>query len=342
MVLPLGGYGTLSIGATERAAFDDLDLSVANLLAAIATTAVERVHRRQELRHYEAVVRSVEGMACVVDGGQFSLVTEPFAAFVGYDRETLVGRPVADVLADGARETWAERVAGLAAETETATFESTVVRADGRARPVEFDVSPLRGDGQDEVVAVVRDIAELVENAVEHADDPARVHVSAAPAGDAVEHSSTSPGSHTRQDAVEIRVADEGPGIPTPEWETVVGDSDITQLSHGTGLGLWLVRWIVATADGEIRLGDGGRRHRAAVDGGGDRRTGGVTGAVTAAGARAVRPGRRRARRRHRGRPRRRGATGATGARSSGTAVTRATRRRVARAASRVRRGRST
>jgi len=494
MVLPLSEYGTLSIGATERAAFDDLDLSVANLLATVASAAIERVNRRQELRHYEAVVRSVEGMVCVVADGQFSLVTEPLASFLGYERSALVGRPVADVLAESARETWERRVDALVADsdedepasetgTETEAFESTVVRADGHELPVKCDVSRLRGGGRDGVVAVVRDIGELVEtrqqvtaerrrftHLFEHLPDPVvevrlddhqvtsvndafvdafgygdtavvgdplesfvrpsdgrerfpalgeaphvveverettagertfllqalsyerdgvayafgvytditdqrererylqvlnrlvrhnlrnaltvvlgnaaeirertddetvrtlaghildrgetldelseevrviedvlgsnhedrtridiaprlteivdhyrdetadvtldapdHLPVAAVPAleraiqqlvENAVEHGGSArvhvSAGPVDAECVEIRVADDGPGIPAAEWETVVGDSDITQLSHGTGLGLWLVRWIVDACGGSIRLADDG------------------------------------------------------------------------------------
>jgi len=161
MVLPLGEYGTLSIGATDPAAFDDFDLSVASLLATVTTAAVERVRRRQELRHYEAVVRSIEGMVCVVDDGQFSLVTEPLASFLGWDRESLVGRPVTDVFGDG--EPWESHVADLDTDAGTGAFETTVVMGDGSTRPVAVDVSRLRGGGPEELVAVVRDIGELVE-----------------------------------------------------------------------------------------------------------------------------------------------------------------------------------
>ncbi|ARS91700.1 ATP-binding protein [Natrarchaeobaculum aegyptiacum] len=49
-----------------------------------------------------------------------------------------------------------------------------------------------------------------------------------------------------------IAVADDGPGIPPVEREVVTGESEITDLHHGSGLGLWLVKWTVETFGGEI------------------------------------------------------------------------------------------
>lgn len=53
-------------------------------------------------------------------------------------------------------------------------------------------------------------------------------------------------------DRVEIAAADDGPGIPDDQWTLVAGEREITQLSHGSGLGPWLVRWVVEAAAGEM------------------------------------------------------------------------------------------
>jgi len=84
-------------------------------------------------------------------------------------------------------------------------------------------------------------IRELVENAVEHNDsDHPWVGVEV-----------------TQADGrVEIAVRDDGPEIPDIERETVTGERELTQLSHGSGVGLWLVRWIVDAYDGQLRFGD--------------------------------------------------------------------------------------
>ncbi|MDG5775739.1 histidine kinase N-terminal 7TM domain-containing protein [Haloarculaceae archaeon H-GB2-1] len=76
----------------------------------------------------------------------------------------------------------------------------------------------------------------VVENAIVHNDtDEPTVELSA-----------------TRRDGtVELAVTDDGPGIPSLEYE-VLGDSLETPLEHGSGIGLWLVYWIVNASGGEL------------------------------------------------------------------------------------------
>ncbi|PSP81646.1 hypothetical protein BRC88_01760 [Halobacteriales archaeon QS_4_69_225] len=81
---------------------------------------------------------------------------------------------------------------------------------------------------------------ELVENAVVHSDRPAPT----------VEVSVTE-----RSDAVEIRVADDGPGLDETDRRALLRGAE-SPLEHTQGLGLWLVRWSVETADGSIGIDD--------------------------------------------------------------------------------------
>jgi len=50
---------------------------------------------------------------------------------------------------------------------------------------------------------------------------------------------------------VELTVADNGPGIPTDEKEVLL-DGYETPLKHGSGLGLWIVNWIITRTGGRI------------------------------------------------------------------------------------------
>ena len=81
----------------------------------------------------------------------------------------------------------------------------------------------------------VRAIEELIENAVKHAGEEPSVTVT-------VERS---------PHAVEVRVADDGPGLSEQE-RNVLGSGAETPLVHGSGLGLWLVHWIVDSHDGSV------------------------------------------------------------------------------------------
>ncbi|WP_339102514.1 ATP-binding protein [Haloterrigena salinisoli] len=99
--------------------------------------------------------------------------------------------------------------------------------------------------------SVVDALNELVDNAVEHhsaadgdaADDEPTVEVAVR----TVDY-----GDDTR---LEFTVADDGDGIPETERRAVLDGAE-TQLEHGSGLGLWLVNWIVQNAGGDLRFAD--------------------------------------------------------------------------------------
>lgn len=84
-------------------------------------------------------------------------------------------------------------------------------------------------------------LAQIVENAIEHSDsaEPSvEIWVANAPANG----------------WVDIHVEDDGPGIPQQEIDLVMGETEITQLQHGSGIGLWVSRWLVETFGGELRI----------------------------------------------------------------------------------------
>ncbi|WP_135366284.1 PAS domain-containing protein [Halosimplex halophilum] len=129
----------------------------------------------------------------------------------------------------------------------------------------------------------------LGADAVEHGSTNPRSHAredtdgasSVDPSGadapeDAAEHGSESPDSQARPDAVtqdaapsvtitatddgegtvELRIADDGPGISQAELD-VLADREETPLKHGTGVGLWLVSWVVERSGGELDFDTG-------------------------------------------------------------------------------------
>ncbi|MDS0297627.1 ATP-binding protein [Halogeometricum sp. S1BR25-6] len=79
---------------------------------------------------------------------------------------------------------------------------------------------------------------ELLKNSVEHGGSAVDVGVYVSP------------------DAVELRVSDDGPGIPAHERDVVTGDAEITSLTHGSGLGLWVVEAVAASHGATLTFAD--------------------------------------------------------------------------------------
>lgn len=80
-----------------------------------------------------------------------------------------------------------------------------------------------------------RAIEELIENAVKHSGDRPTVTIEI----------------ETVPNTVEIRIHDNGPGLPGQET-TVLTEGVETPLAHGSGLGLWVAHWIIDSHDGSI------------------------------------------------------------------------------------------
>jgi len=55
---------------------------------------------------------------------------------------------------------------------------------------------------------------------------------------------------------VDLRVADDGPGVPEYELETLAQGEE-TALIHGSGAGLWLIQTAVEDSNGDVRFDSG-------------------------------------------------------------------------------------
>jgi signal transduction histidine kinase len=111
--------------------------------------------------------------------------------------------------------------------------------------------------------AVETAVENVVENACEHNDaaDP-RVDVavgvesstaSRADGGSDVDHGVDHAAATDADGRVHVVVSDNGPGISEYERDVVTGGRE-TALEHGSGLGLWLSRWLVEHSGGTLRF----------------------------------------------------------------------------------------
>ncbi|MFB6301874.1 MAG: histidine kinase N-terminal 7TM domain-containing protein [Haloferacaceae archaeon] len=192
----------------------------------------ERERRRQRLEVLNRVLRHNlrNGLAVVLGNA------ETLAADLDGDEaeraRAIVDR--ANDLADlGETARTVERM--MAASTDPpARFDAVdVVRRAVRTARSEVDgAATIALDAPDDLPVVAREavfrpvVAELIANAVEHHDGTPRAEVTVAAASD----------------TLVVTVADDGPGIDEAELAAVAAGGE-TSLSHGSGLGLWLVTW---------------------------------------------------------------------------------------------------
>jgi len=137
-----------------------------------------------------------------------------------------------------------EQVVGRTLDREETDVVALVERVvDELAR--EFPDSSFTVEHDGDVTAAVggsfkRAVEELVENAAKHGGDAPTVTI-------AVE---------ADPDTAEVRVTDGGSGLEEMERKVLAKGTE-TPLVHGTGLGLWIARWIVSKHDGEIEAETG-------------------------------------------------------------------------------------
>lgn len=102
---------------------------------------------------------------------------------------------------------------------------------------LEGDIATIHGDR----LAIREILEELIENAI--------IHSNRETPNVTLRVSDESP------DWVQVWVEDDGPGIPQMEREAIECGEE-TPLMHGSGIGLWLVNWLVTRLGGSITIED--------------------------------------------------------------------------------------
>ncbi|WP_324661665.1 PAS domain-containing sensor histidine kinase [Haloarcula sediminis] len=139
-------------------------------------------------------------------------------------------RDIIDVLTNDVRfETRDIRdIADRSATIVTERFDAASIDVTGPASVPAYAIPHLQ-----------HGITELLENAVRHSDrDRPHVDVTVRPEGERV--------------VVEVR--DDAPPIPDNEAQVLTGEYEMSDIYHSTGLGLWLVYWVIELMDGSITV----------------------------------------------------------------------------------------
>lgn len=85
-------------------------------------------------------------------------------------------------------------------------------------------------------------ITEAIENAAKHAESEPTIGISGEVDDDC--------------ERVRIEIRDDGPGIPEQELQVMRSGGE-TPLTHGSGIGLWLIYWVIDSLGGEVTVQSG-------------------------------------------------------------------------------------
>jgi len=258
--VPVGDAGLIMTGSTEQREFENVDIDLLRILASATESAFAQLGREQELREREEnldLMRQVFSRVLrhnIRNELQFVRATnERLATELGGERGEMADRTVSvidDVIALSEKARDIERLVEQD-QTPRPRPLRDILQMIRRNVNTEFPEVSFTSDAPPECVveappAIDLVFENLIENAAEHNTAPD-------PTVDMVVSKA--------DDIVEVSVRDNGPGIPENEL-SVRDRGEETALQHGTGLGLWVVDWVITNSKAAIEFDT-------AVDGGG-------------------------------------------------------------------------
>lgn len=239
-------YGTVCFVAREARSdpFSEVETMFAELLTRLLERELERERHEAELTR-QTNLASVFNRVLRHNFRNDISVIRGFSQLIADDRDgddysEIVLTKIDDLieLSEKAREL--NRIVTADSEREAVAigpFIQGVVEPLAEAHP-DASITVESAD-EDLTVSVLpnfgRALDELFENALKHSGDSPTVTVTVDPV----------------PNAVEIRIADDGPGLADDEADVIDAGTE-TPLVHGSGLGLWLAHWIVTSHAGSM------------------------------------------------------------------------------------------
>lgn len=242
LIVPVGSYGIVAAGSRLDADFTQSELELLQTLATSAELAISLGEQRRDLEILDQVLarvlrHNIRNDLNVITGSAKQMRKQCGTCSDLIDRIVRTGdrlqltaenahkmRRIVDRRGQQTTVDLADVIDGVVAEiaTQHPSAEISVNRAD--------DIQCTAHPDIDEA------IAQLLENSIEHspASDPS-VCVRAT----------------ARDDDVLLQISDNGPGIPQEELKPLEQNEE-TMLTHGSGVGLWIVDRLVDYSNGSL------------------------------------------------------------------------------------------
>ncbi|MFB6177863.1 MAG: GAF domain-containing protein, partial [Halobaculum sp.] len=259
LIYPIGEHGVFIASSKEPADFDETDRVLFNLLSSMLRSAFDRVDREQTLRRREETLERHRQRLTVLNRVLRHDIRTHTNVIMG--RATQLSRETDGTVTTDVIESKAEKIVELSENArrveQTIETDNQVVETVDLTTTIENCAGELRSSTSVDVRVDLPDsvfvlsnglldvaVENILRNAVEHNDsDRPRVEIRA---------------RIDSEERVVIEIADNGPGIPPSEREVFEQDRE-TKLVHSSGLGLWLVHWIVEDIDGTVEFDESSR-----------------------------------------------------------------------------------
>lgn len=173
LLLPIDGYGMISIVATEPSAFDETDLELGRLFVADVAAAFSRAEQTEQLRQrkrklaqYETLVETMGDAVYMTNADhEITMVNDAMVSLTGYDREQLQGMVISELGGpELTRRGRKERERLIAGEIAIGQVAGPLQTATGETVPAEDRFALLPHDDQFRgTVGVIRDVTQQRE-----------------------------------------------------------------------------------------------------------------------------------------------------------------------------------
>ncbi|WP_227130925.1 sensor histidine kinase [Halorubellus salinus] len=251
LTVPMEDVGVVQAASFDRAAFDQTDMELVELLSGHAREVVQRLNNEQELQKRQKELDLLRQVFSRVFRhnmrNELSLING-HAEIIANNNESESTDSTAESILEASKRLLSH--CGKARQVERVMSEEREIQSDSLQRMVSAAVSEVESKFPSETIAVSVDdvdvsavigieqaIENALENALKHNSSPVVVRVT----------------SKIQEDCASIVVKDNGEGIPEEELG-VINNEEETSLSHGSGVGLWLMKWVVEKSQGAIRL----------------------------------------------------------------------------------------
>lgn len=142
ILLPLGEYGLIIAGSTEVSAFDPVDVSLAQTLAAHTEATLDRITHEQELRDerefIDQALDTLNDIFYVIGtDGEFRRWNDQLSEITGYTAAEIDELQATDLFPEDEQQRISKAIE-LTLATGKATIEAELLTADGNRIPYEF------------------------------------------------------------------------------------------------------------------------------------------------------------------------------------------------------------